>query len=498
MGAASAERLAGMSYISFSYYVFIILLAVLYYVLPKKIRWLVLLLGSGCFYYLLVDQRRRLLLFAGSILVSYLWGRLLGKQCKEGKASPRKRKLALLGGILLSCGPLLGFRLADFFPGRVPGGSFLATMMPIGLAFYSMQMIAYLADIYRGEIEPEKHLLKYSLFVSFFPLIIQGPISRFRQLEHQLIEGHSFDWGNIMGGIQLIIWGFFLKFMIADRAAVIVNEVFDHARFYSGIFVLVAAVLYSIQLYTDFLSCVTLSQGAARLFGIEVIDNFNHPYFASSIREFWRRWHMSLSSWLRDYVYIPLGGNRKGKGAKYCNLAVTFAVSGLWHGGGWNYLCWGLLHAVYQITGELTLKFRNACFEKAGLPGSSKIRKFIEVWVTFFLVTMGWILFRAENLGTGLRMIGSMLGTCNPWVLFDDSLFRMGLGQKEWEVLFLSLLVLFLVSYAQERGVKLCAWFERQNLVIRWSIYFGAIWSIWIFGTYGFGFSAQDFIYGGF
>ena len=464
-----------MSYISFSYYVFLLLLVGLYYVLPKKIRWLVLLAGSACFYYLLVDRRRRLVLFAGSVLFSYLWGLLLGKQRRDGRIGTRIKKLTLAVGILVSCGPLLCFRLADFFPDRVPGGSFLATLIPIGLAFYSMQMIAYLADIWQGKIEPEKNILKYSLFVSFFPLIIQGPISRFRQLEHQLIEGHSFEWENLMRGIQLIIWGFFLKYMIADRAAVIVNEVFDHSQFYSGFFILIAAVLYSIQLYTDFLSCVTLSQGAAWLFGIEVIDNFNHPYFASSVREFWRRWHMSFSSWLRDYVYIPLGGNRKGTWSRYLNLTLTFAVSGLWHGGGWNYLCWGLLHAGYQIAGELTSKMKNTFLKSVKLPENSKVRKFLEICITFFLVTVGWILFRAQNLKTGLQMIRSMFAACNPWVLFDDSLFRMGLSQKEWEVFFLSVLVLIFVSYAQERGVKLCQWFQGQNLVIRCSIYLCAM-----------------------
>lgn len=487
-----------MSYISFSYYVLVIILLVLYYVLPKKARWLVLLAGSGCFYYLLVDRRRRLVLFALSVLVSFLWGILLGRHRKKEAASSRAGKYLLAGGILCSCAPLFAFRLGDFLPDSILSGSFFRSIMPIGLSFYSMQIIAYLVDVYRGEIEPEKNILKYSLFVSFFPLVIQGPISRFKQLSHQLLEGHSFDWENLMGGIQLIIWGFFLKLMIADKSAVIVNEVFDHYTYYPGLFVLIAGILYSIQLYADFLSCVTLSQGVAQLFGIQVIDNFMRPYFATSIREFWHRWHISLSSWLKDYVYIPLGGNRRGRAVKYCNLTLTFLVSGLWHGGGWNYLFWGLLHAGYQITGEMTAKARKVCLERLHISEDSRGRKAGKTVITFCLVTLGWILFRAESLKAGVRMIISMFSTCNPWILFDDSLFQMGLVQKEWEVLILAILVLVLVSILQERGIRLREWFAKQNLLIRWTIYLCAIWSIWIFGTYGFGFNAQDFIYGGF
>lgn len=498
MGSAFAERLAGMSYISFSYYVLVIVLLVLYYVLPRKFRWLVLLAGSGCFYYLLVDRRRRLVLFALSVLVSYLWGVVLGWRGKKEGASLRAGKWLLAGGIITSCAPLFAFRLGGFLPDSVLSGTFFQSIMPIGLSFYSMQIIAYLADVYRGEIEPERNILKYSLFISFFPLVIQGPISRFKQLSHQLVEGHSFEWDNLMGGIQLIIWGFFLKFMIADKSAVIVNEVFDHYLSYPGLFVLIAAVLYSIQLYADFLSCVTLSQGVAQMFGIRIVDNFMRPYFASSVREFWHRWHISLSSWLRDYVYIPLGGNRRGRMAKYCNLALTFLVSGVWHGGGWNFLFWGLLHAGYQITGELTAKARKVWAQRLHISEDSRWRKAERKIVTFCLVALGWILFRAESLKIGLKMIASMFSTCNPWILFNDSLFQMGLVWKEWGVLILSVLVLIFVSALQERGVRLREWFAKQNLLIRWSIYLCAIWSIWIFGTYGFGFNAQDFIYGGF
>lgn len=277
-----------------------------------------------------------------------------------------------------------------------------------------------------------------------------------------------------------------------------VNTVFDHYPTYTGFYVLTAAVLYSIQLYTDFLSCVTISQGVAGLFGIELTNNFNHPYFSTSIKEFWRRWHISLSEWLRDYVYIPLGGSRKGKIHKYKNLLITFAVSGIWHGGRWKFLFWGLMHAGYQIVGDLFYKPKNDILEKISLPAGSKLRKMLEMIVTSFLVTIVWIIFRAHSLKKGIKMIFSIFSVFNPWIFFDNSIFRLGLTQKEFEVLFLAIMILIGVSGLQEKGIKLRDWFNGQNTAVRWTIYLCGIWSIWIFGTYGYGFHASDFIYGGF
>lgn len=207
---------------------------------------------------------------------------------------------------------------------------------------------------------------------------------------------------------------------------------------------------------------------------------------------------MSLSARLRDYVYIPLGGNRRGKIRKYMNLIITFAVSGLWHGGRWKYIFWGLLHAFYQIAGEILEKPVNFILEKASLPKGSKMRKFVEMVFTSFLVMNAWIIFRAESLKAGVKMIRSMFSMFNPWILFDNSLFRLGLSQKEFEVLFLAVLLLTAVSALQEKGIKIREWFNKQNMLIRWTIYLCSIWIIWIFGTYGFGFNSADFIYGGF
>ena len=283
-------------------------------------------------------------------------------------------------------------------------------IVPVGMSFYTLQMISYLVDIFRGKIKAQRNLGKFALFVTFFPQVVQGPIPRYEQLGNQLYEGHPFEEKEFCKGLQLIVWGFFLKLMIADKASIVVNQVFDHWKAYQGCYVLVAGVLYSIQLYTDFLSCVCLSKGVAELFGIHLADNFRRPYLAESVKEFWGRWHISLSSWLRDYIYIPLGGIREG-----------------------------------------------------------------------------------------IAMVYKMITVYNPWIFFDDSLLRLGLSWKEWGMLGISLWVLCKVEQTQEKEVlDVRDRILRQPLALQWGFYLAAVAFIMVFGTYGFGFNAADFIYGGF
>lgn len=477
-----------MNYTSFIYFVAVAVLLVIYYVVPGKVRWCVLLAGSICFYTCTIKNPFQILLFAGAIVISWLAGCLLEK---------KRSRLLLLTGIVLSSLPLLFSRAGDLT--RCFGVHNIKTdwMLPVGVSFFTLQIIAYLTDIYKGKITPQKNFWKYVLFISFFPQIIQGPIPRYGQLAGQLYEPHKFDEKNIVKGFQLIVWGFFLKFMIADKAGVVVDTVFSNASGYKGMYVLVAAVLYSIELYADFQSCVILSRGVSGCFGIELVNNFDHPYFSTSIKEFWRRWHISLSSWLRDYVYIPLGGNRHGKAMKFVNLTVTFAVSGLWHGGNFKFLFWGLLHAFYQIVGELTYKLRDRLYRAARIEKGSYLQHIIKSVVTFGLVMLGWIIFRADTLKTGLSMIKSLFAVHNFWVLFDDSLFTLGLDWKEWGILLTSIIVLFIVSFSQTK-VSVKDWILGQHIIVRWFIYITAVTVIVVFGTYGFGYDARDFIYGGF
>lgn len=496
LGLLQAIISGSMSYVTAKYFLMVLLAVIIYYILPLKTRWVVLLIGSGYFFWELTNSIKEPAVFLFSIITSHVAGLLIYKYKKSSPSCISK--LLLFIGILASTGPLVFSKFGRLLSNSINRIPAVDWIIPIGLSFYSMMIISYLVDVYNGKYAPQKNIFKFALYLSFFPIIIQGPISRYDQLGDELYEGHRYDYNNILSGLELVLWGFFLKYLIADKSAIIVNAVFDNHQAYSGLYVLVAAILYSIQLYTDFLSCVTISRGVAQLFGITLINNFNHPYFSTSVKDFWRRWHISLSTWLRDYIYIPLGGNRNGKVRKYINLAITFAISGIWHGESYKYLFWGLLHSFYQITGDIIAKPKDFLLGKMALPKGSAARKVFESIVTFILVMIGWIVFRADSLKIGIQMIISMFSCYNPWIFFDDSLYRLGLGQKEFNILLLSILILFIVSFLQEKGIRIRAWINRQNLLIRWGIYLLAIWSIWIFGTYGSGFNAADFIYGGF
>lgn len=481
-----------MTFVSVKFYLFLIGAIFVYYLLPIKVRWLALLAESLCFYYFAINHGRKLFLLI--IIISYLGGILLEKLPDKH----RLRQIGLVGSILASSIPLLIIKEGNWIFQKIAGRDIWSFVAPLGLSFFTVQMISYLADIYSKKITAQKNLLKYILYVSFFPQIIQGPIPRYEQLMCQLEEGNRFEPTNITRGFQLILWGFFLKLMIADKASVIVNTVFNNCNYYKGAYVVLAGMLYSIQLYADFQACTKLAQGIASLFGIRLVNNFNHPYFAKSIREFWGRWHISFSRWLKDYIYIPLGGNRKGKSRKYVNLIITFLVSGIWHGSGFRFLVWGGLHAIYQIIGECTIEYRNKISATIGMNKYSRIRDTIRCILTFCLVTIAWIIFRANSLYDALKMIRSIFTVYNPWVLMNDSVFSLGLSWKEVVVLVLAIVILYVVSHIQECGISIREKILEQPLMIRWAIYIVTIVVIMIFGTYGYGANAQDFIYGGF
>ena len=447
-----------MNYICTEYYLLLFLTLILYYIIPKGKQWIALLIGSAVFYCLVSTDIMQLCLFLATIILSFL-GALLIERSKEGK----QRLFMLWAVIILTAAPLLLFKGRDFLP--APDTGRFSLIVPVGLSFYTLQIIAYLTDVYRKKIAAQRNLFKYALFISFFPQIIQGPIPRYEQLGDQLFGGTRFRMENIVRGSQRILWGLFLKLMIADK-------------------------------YTDFLSCTTLAQGASELFGIEIIDNFNHPYFAVSVQDFWRRWHISLSTWLKDYVYIPLGGSRAGKLRKYTNLFLTFLISGFWHGEGVKFIFWGLLHAVYQIVGSITREGRDRLYEMLLIPKGTFAWKLYRTIGTFFWVMIAWIIFRAEGLRAGLHMIRSMFTVYNPWILLNGALTSI-MPYQQWELLGAALFVLFTVSRAQEK-TEVRNWISQQHITIRWGLALVCIAVILVFGTYGFGYDAQAFIYGGF
>ena len=469
-----------MDFLSLTFAVFFIISVICYYAVPKKLRWGVLLLSSIFFYVWSVPYLIGYLLF--SAVTTYFYGTWTEKHKEHGKVL-----LALV--ILANLAVLLTVKFAP-----LAGISILA---PMGISFYTLQVIAYCVDVYKGKTEAQSNFFKYLLFVSFFPQILQGPIPRYNQLKEQLFEGHVFDYKTVKFGFQLILWGMFLKMVIADRAAIFVNAVFPEYHLYEGTVLAVAAVLYSIQLYTDFLGCVCIAMGAAEVYGIKLQTNFERPYMAVSIKDFWRRWHISLSSWLRDYVYIPLGGNRKGKLRRYINLMLTFLVSGIWHGSGLQYIFWGLMQGGYQVAGEILQPIRKKVRNVLKIDENSGFYVLWQRACTFVLITISWVIFRSANLRAGLSMLKRIVTDITPWVLFDGTLYEFGIEARSFMALILCIVLVMVIEHFQEKG-NIREMLSQQHIIVRWSIYLGAIALVAVLGVYGPGYSATQFLYGQF
>lgn len=312
---------------------------------------------------------------------------------------------------------------------------------------------------------------------SFFPQIVQGPIARFDCWKNNLNKIYKFEYKEYTFGWQLIVWGYFLKFVVADKAGIMVNTVYENLVELPGIYILTAAILYSIQLYADFCGCVNIAIGTAQTFGIVLQPNFRQPYFAESIRDFWRRWHLTLSNWLRDYVYIPLGGNQKGKVRQCINILVVFVVSGIWHGFGLNFVLWGILHGIYQVF--------EIIFDRIGLPVNRKqgnrCSQIIKISISFALVTFGWMLFRAQSVEQFFNLVRLMFSVWNPEAILDgDAYYRMGLSRLQTFPLILGIAGLFVVDLLHERGISIRKKVSEYPIVLRWMIYLAIIMFILI------------------
>ena len=476
-----------MEFLSLTFAVFFIISVICYYAVPKKFRWGVLLLSSMIFYVWSVPYLVIYLLF--STITTFAYGKWAENHKEKGRG-------VLAAVVAVNLAVLL---VLKFYPlGEAKFGfPALKLLMPMGVSFYTLQVVAYCVDVYKGKTEAQGNFLKYLLFVSFFPQILQGPIPRYEQLKGQLFEGHAFDYRRVKFGFQLILWGMFLKMVIADRAAIFVNTVFPEYHLYAGGILAVAAVLYSIQLYTDFLGCVCIAMGAAEVYGIHLQTNFERPYLAVSVKDFWRRWHISLSSWLRDYVYIPLGGNRKGKMRQYVNLMLTFLVSGIWHGSGMQYIFWGLMQGGYQIAGTFLMPIRKKVRKVLKLEEDTPVLVFWQRICTFGMITVSWVIFRSSDLRSGLAMLKRIFTDITPWVFFDGSIFECGIPKHNFIALFLAIVFVGILERRQEKE-NLRELLEKQHLVVRWCVYLGAIALIAILGVYGPGYDATQFLYGQF
>ena len=416
--------------------------------------------------------------------------------------------------MLFSClginlGILLFFKYGNFLIASLDRGLELLHMgsvdqrfyflLPVGISFYTFQALGYTIDVYRGDVRAETNLIRYALFVSFFPQLVAGPIERSKNLLSQMqniAEIKLWNARRVTSGTILMIWGFFVKMVIADRAAVLVNTVFDNYRMYGSTELVLAAVFFALQIYCDFGSYSLIAIGAAKIMGFELMENFNTPYFACSIREFWSRWHISLSTWFRDYLYIPLGGNRRGRVRKSVNIMIVFLASGLWHGADWSYVVWGGIHGAYQVIGDYLASFREKCIRKLRVNTACFSWKFLQTAVTFILVVFAWIFFRADSIGDALQYIRRIWVRPTPWVLFNGEIFTLGLDRPEMNILFVAICMLGLVDLVRYRKkMTLDVFLMQQNLWFRGGIMIGLVVLIFVCGKYGVGFDPQQFIY---
>lgn len=488
-----------MLFNSYSFMIFFPIVLAVYFVIPKKARYMWLLLAS--YYFYMGWNVKYAALIAFSTIITYACGRLLGRT---------QHKKWVIGGCLgINLAILFFFKYFDFFMGSVNqvlakvGVSPLQTgfdiILPVGISFYTFQALGYIIDVYRGEIEPEKNFFRYALFVSFFPQLVAGPIERSKNLLKQVDhveEIRLWNYKRIADGLTLMLWGYFLKMVIADRAAILVDTVYNQYWMYGSIEIVLATFLFGVQIYCDFASYSQIAIGAAKVMGFELMENFNAPYLANSIKDFWRRWHISLSSWFKDYLYIPLGGNRCSRVKKYRNLLVTFLVSGLWHGANWTFVIWGGLHGLYQIIGDLLKPAKEAFNKRFEVKTESFSYKFGQIVITYILVSFTWLFFRAESVSGAFEMVKNIFTKINPWVLFDQSLYTLGLDVTEVHILIVALVILILVDCVRFfKGQTIEKFLNEQCLYFRWGVVFFLLFFIFIYGSYGIGYSAQQFIY---
>ena len=480
-----------MLFNSISFACFYVIVTALYFILPHKFRWALLLMASCYFYMAFVPIY--ILILGFTIIVDYFAGILIEKN------SGRYRKMLLIISLVSNLGILMFFKYFNFLNTNLSlllnnfnyqnPTPYLSILLPIGLSFHTFQAMSYNIEVYRGHQKAERHFGIYSLYVMFYPQLVAGPIERPQNLLHQFRKNHKFNYDQVTSGLKLMAWGLFKKVVIADRLATFVNLVYDDPRNADTLSLLIATVFFAFQIFCDFSGYSDIAIGAAKTMGFRLMKNFNRPYQASSIEEFWKRWHISLSSWFKDYLYIPLGGNRVTIPRWYLNLFIVFLISGIWHGANWTFIVWGALHGFYLVFGLITKRFRTRIARWLRL---DKLH-FISVIVTFTLVSFAWIFFRSPDLHTA-TFIGKRLIKGTPDILRNLMHRKLNITVRyDRMTLYLSfLLIAFLetIHFIQSR-INLSKFLKESPAYVRWSAYYVLIAIILLFGV----FNNSQFIY---
>lgn len=479
-----------MSFNSLAFIFFFLLVSTLYFALPHRWRW-IWLLGSSYYFYMTWKPVFLLLLVAPTFL-TYLLALQVGKVSLSSK-----KKSYLLLCVLFNLSLLFIFKyysffyysFRDFFGLSLYTPSF-TLLLPIGISFYIFKCISYSVDVFQGTLKPEKHFGRFALYVSFFPQLLAGPIERATTLLPQFNQRFQFDYQRVTGGLKRMLWGLFQKMVIADNVAKLVDSVYNQPNHYEGVSLVIATVFFAFQIYCDFSGYSNIAIGAAQVLGFTTMENFNRPYFAKSIPDFWRRWHISLSTWFRDYLYIPMGGRRVSRHRWGFNLLVVMLICGLWHGANWTFVVWGGLHGCYLVLSTATQKVREKVCEAIGLKKVPRFHQGLQMSITFFLVCLAWIFFRANSIADALYILRH---TFTGWENLSGILGRLPFWMEmrfEFIIGLISIGVLVGVETLERKG-SLFSLLNSKPLWIRWSVYYALVLSILLFGEFGF----KPFIY---
>jgi len=478
-----------MLFNSLEFLIFFPVVVAAYFALPARYRWVLLLAAS--YYFYIAWKAEYVVLIIISTLVDYVAGLRMGRIPERSR---RKGYLFLSLAIHLSI--LFAFKYFNFFNDSFralfqrldlfyPIPAFRA-LLPVGISFYTFKSLSYIIDIYRGNKQPETHLGIFALYVSFFPQLIAGPIDRSERMIPQLKQRQPLDWERVLSGLRRMGWGYFKKLVIADRLAVVVDAVYNDPTAYTGVPLILSTYFFAFQIYCDFSGYSDIAIGAARVMGYELTENFKRPYYARSIGEFWRRWHITLSTWFRDYLYIPLRGNRASRPRVSLNLMIVFLVSGLWHGAAWTFVIWGALHGLYLVASLWLGGLRQALERAAGLASRPRLRKLVYVFGTFHLVTFAWIFFRANSLSDAAYIVSHLFRG-----LDLRAGYGLGLGLYQIAIALAALAALELAHWVERRGLTASAFLRARPAWVRLGLDYALVFSILLFGRMG----VTEFIY---
>lgn len=527
-----------MFFTSYEFLGFIIVVFLLYYLIPKRTQWMLLLAASYIFYFA-ADPRYLIYILTTTVTI-YVTARIIGrsqerqalylkehkaemskeekKSYKDGRHRVRLRWLVFC--LLLNIGILAAVKYTNFFISNLNGIldvfgqtgriSFVSLALPLGISFYTFQALGYLIDVHRGTVKAEENFFRFALFVSFFPQLIQGPISRFEDLSKTLYEKHGFDSRTVCYGLQRMLWGYFKKLVIADRILTGVSCIIGAPEKYYGAYAFVGMLFYTVELYADFTGGIDITIGIAQVLGITVQENFRRPYFSKSLKEYWRRWHISMCNWFRDYIFYPVSvsksmqkfskfsrahlGERVGKRLPvYISSFVVWLSTGIWHGASWNFVVWGLANwLVLMVSEEFEPLYER--FHKRFPFSDGRLYRVFEVARTFLLICVLNLFDCYSQAATTFRMFGSMLTAGNWRILWDGSLMNLGITALDYGILAAGILVLLLVGLVQ-RGGSVRERIAAKAYPVRVALWFGLFLSVLLLGTYGIGYDASQFIY---